>query len=152
MKYYDLILPHVVKNIAPLNLDKMLVYEKSWNLMNIITFSRILSEIVRLHPSHDYSAIVGLLTALIEWLLNINWSNTYKIKIKICNLMRDSNLSDALNEIYKSRSSFFHTWKYASIKDIYRLISIEFLLVVIRNIINYWVSNEISNNTLDFSL
>jgi hypothetical protein len=29
MKYYDLILPHVVKNIAPLNLDKMLVYEKS---------------------------------------------------------------------------------------------------------------------------
>lgn len=150
-KYYELIYPHVKKSIKALNLNNIPICKISSNdVDNILVFSRILSEIMRLHPSYDYSSILGLLTALIEGLLKIEGENRYKFKIKICNLMEDKNLDKALNEIYDSRSSFFHTAKYMDLKDIFQFLPIEFLLIVIKKIINYSIFNKIENSTFDF--
>lgn len=151
-KHYKTILPHVEYNIKPLDIDQLISSSKypSHTIDNIFIFSRILSEIIRMHPSYDYSAIIGLLTALVEGLFKINGENRYKFKIKIANLMNDNSLGKTLNEIYDSRSAFFHTGKFNKLNDIFEEITIEFLLVVIKKAINYSSTREINSETLDF--
>lgn len=151
-KHYQLILPHVKASVLPLNTDKIIIFNKCpiHTTEYILNFGRVLSEIIRLHPSHDYSAIIGMLTAFIEGLLKINGENRYKFKIKISNLLNDPNLGPALNNIYDSRSSFFHSAEYGKINDIFEFLTIDFLLLVIKKIIIYSFSFKIESNAFDF--
>ena len=151
-KDYDSMLPHVKKSIKPLDLNKLsnLADADSRAINYIHRFGRVLSEIIRMHPSHDYSAIVGLLTALIEGFLLINGENRYKFKIRISNLLNDSNLAKTLTNIYDSRSSFFHSGKYSKINDIFHFLTIEFLLVVLKEIIEFQITAEIKDDSFDY--
>lgn len=151
-KYYELIHPHVVNALKPLELD---VVTNSMNYSfltqeNISIFSRTMSEIVRLNPAHDFSLMIGMLTAMIEWFLKIDGENRYKFKIKISNLLNDQSLGKVLNEIYDLRSSYFHTVKPHKINDIFEFLHIEFLLLVIKKIIIFSISEPIEKNTFDF--
>lgn len=151
-KYYDLMLPHVKASIKPLDLNKLSDLADADNraINYIHRFGRVLSEIIRMHPSHDYSAIVGLLTALIEGFLLINGENRYKFKIRISNLLNDSNLGSALTNIYDSRSSFFHSGEYSKINDIFHFLTIEFLIVVLKEIIEFQIAYEIKQDSFDY--
>lgn len=150
-KYYENLLPHVNNATNKINMNDIYKIDCKNNTVNYISnFGRIISEIIRLHPSYDYSAIIGMLTAYLEGLFKINGENRYKFKIKICNLLKDQEIGPALNAIYDSRSYFFHTAQYRKINNIFEFLNIYFLLVVIRNAITYSLDNEISTNTFDF--
>ena len=150
-KYYENLLPHVVKITNNINIDDLYKIDYKNNTLDyILNFGRIISEIIRLHPSHDYSAIIGMLTAYIEGLYKINGENRYKFKIKICNLLKDKNISSALNNIYDSRSYFFHTAQYGKINNIFEFLNIYFLIAVIKGTIIYSIDNEIETSTFDF--
>jgi len=55
--------------------------------------------------------------------------------IKVSNILDSNDLCPVLNEIYDARSDFFHSAKYSSLNDIFETIRIDFLLIVIREII-----------------
>ncbi len=153
-KHYEKILPHVRQSIEPLDLNELS------NLSNVNTrvinyihrFSRVLSEIIRMHPSHDFSAIIGLLTALIEGFLLINGKNRCKFKMKVSNLLNDDKLGCALTNIYDTRSNFFHSAKYKKLTDVFHFLTIEFLLGVIKKIIKYQITSEIKKSSFDYKI
>ncbi|MBD3359251.1 MAG: hypothetical protein GF365_00885 [Candidatus Buchananbacteria bacterium] len=152
-KNYDLMLPHVKESIKPLDLNKLSdLADVDMRVTNYLhRFGRVLSEIIRMHPSHDYSAIIGLLTALIEGFLLINGENRYKFKIRVSNLLNDNNIGSALTNIYDSRSIFFHSGKYSKIDDIFDFLTIEFLLVILQKIINFQIKTEIKQDSFDYT-
>jgi hypothetical protein len=151
-KFYESMLPYVRGSITPLCLNELSnLADLNKNAIKYLhRYGRVLSEIIRMHPSYDYSAIVGLLTALIEGFLLINGENRYKFKIRITNLLNDNSLGTALTKIYDSRSSFFHTGEYEKIKDIFYFLTIDFLLVVLNEIVKFQTHTEIKQETFDY--
>jgi hypothetical protein len=150
---YECIFPHVLNNLDGLDINTIVkFYNLPKNLADtVFAYSKILSDIIRIHPSFEYTPIVSLLTAFLEWILKISSEHSYRFRIKIANFLQDTNLVWVLGKIYNWRSSYFHSAKYAKIDNVLPFISIDFLLMIIRKLMNYSIANKIESNTFDFS-
>jgi hypothetical protein len=152
-RVFSLIKQYITEWQKSLNIEEFVsFFQKNENKHDEIIFlAHVLSDVARLHPSHDYDLIVGLLVAFIEKLLKINnGENTYKFKIKICNLLNDLKLSKILGKIYTTRSKFFHSAKHNGIETIYDITKIYFLFWVIRKLLIVNMEQGIEVNSFDF--
>lgn len=117
---------------------------------NISLLSRTLSDVIRLHPSHDLSLMIGLLTAFIEKGLKIDAELNYRFAIKICNFLNEPKLKPMLKKIYSKRSVFFHSAEYRSVGHIFEFGEIYLLILILKRLVLFTHGRTINSDSFDF--
>ncbi|PIZ76021.1 hypothetical protein COY05_02825 [Candidatus Peregrinibacteria bacterium CG_4_10_14_0_2_um_filter_38_24] len=153
-KEYELLQTFISEFTIPFRADDLIVFIKTKKIRykEIALQGRTLSDVIRLHPSHDMSLITGLLTALIEKQLCIEQELVYRFCIKLSNFFKEPALKPILKKIYGKRSGFFHTAEYRDIKTIGEFSEVYFLILTASKLLLHRHDYKIDSDSFDLAM